>query len=126
MSRECSKLCVSKAIGLIILLLVASASAFILLSKTGENDFDIVCSSFKELSKEGNVDALSHDEKVAYITQKLDHKLTKDDNAYAAWMATSFAYEGQRYMLFKMAADSTGYESWSCDEMRDLIEPYSE
>lgn len=70
--------------------------------------------------------ALSHDEKVAYITQKLDHKLTKDDNAYAAWMATSFAYEGQRDMLIKMAADSTGYESWSCDEMRDLIEPYSE
>ncbi|AZZ94700.1 hypothetical protein EUZ85_29905 [Hahella sp. KA22] len=116
----------AKFIGLIVVFFVVSATAFTFLSKVDENDFDIVCSSFKELSKEGDVDALSHEERVAYITKKLDQKLTADDNAYEAWMATSSAVEGQRYMLFKMAADSTGYESWSCEEMRSLIEPSSE
>ncbi|MDG9671224.1 hypothetical protein ONV78_26050 [Hahella sp. CR1] len=86
------------------------------------NDFDVVCTSFKELIVREGIDTLAYEEKVKFVTQYVRNNLRPDAPALDAWLAVAAAEEGLRYELFQEAAASMGYKDYRCDEMQRLIE----
>lgn len=51
------------------------------------NDFDMVCGYFQELSKQANVDKMSHLERNDFIVSKINKNLPDKSNAKSAWQA---------------------------------------
>lgn len=84
------------------------------------NDFDMVCGYFQELSKQANVDKMSHLERNDFIVSKINKNLPDKSNAKSAWQAISAAVAEQRYELYQSSVESVLKKKWQCNAMEKL------
>jgi hypothetical protein len=93
---------------------------FSLAACAADNDFDIVCNIFKELQNKPDLDKLSNQQRVAFITQRINKSLDTSSAARISWEAVVSAVPEQRYKIFKSGAEEVLNQSWACEPMSDL------
>lgn len=97
-----------------------SLLAICLPAQAETNSFDQVCGYFEELSKQTNVDKMSHLERNDFIVKKINKNLPQANNARLSWEAIAAAVAEQRYELFQSAAESVLNTKWQCKAMEQL------
>jgi|GEM_PF-2782236 hypothetical protein len=100
------------------------AVALILLScsakKDGEteaavqNDFDVFCQQFTQVTQSADFAQLSSEERALRLESRLAGELEPNANAYIAWSAIRNGPPSERYALYKDAAASAGQKNWDC------------
>ena len=71
------------------------------------NEFDVVCSIFKELQNKSDLDKLSAQQRGAFVTEKVNKALDSSSAARVSWEAI-------------VAAEDVLGKSWSCKPMEEL------
>lgn len=90
-------------------------------AKESENDFDILCLEFLDISKTQNFSSLSPEQRAEKLDEKLEKSLKSDSAARLAWQAIQNAPPSERSNLFVIASKDSGLQDWHCD----AIEKYA-
>lgn len=81
---------------------------------TSKNDFDVFCEHFALLTESPDFSLLSSEDRASRLDTKLSGALAPSANAYIAWKAIRNGPPSERYLLYKEAASSAGYNHWEC------------
>lgn len=105
---------------LISALLLLFSCVFTVSGHAEENDFEKVCMYFQQLGKLPNIDTMTNQQRNNFIMDNITQNLKSDSDARVAWEAIAYVEAGERYDLFKSAAESVGSSKWQCTAMKDL------
>jgi len=104
----------------VIFLFVFSCFFLSACSKSGTNDFDVVCEIFAGINSQSS--DLSEEAMLRISVRKVREQLAVESSARVSWEAITGAPASERYNLFKYGAEETLNRNWDCPMMKVVIE----
>jgi hypothetical protein len=85
-----------------------------------------VCSVFTELSQQAKLSDMSHEQRMAFVNQRVTERLWSFSQVSGLWKNVANYEATARYRMFKRTAEDLLDQSWHCPDMQRLAPTLSE